>query len=419
MDRKAYLDSLVPSREMIDRFVRPAVNGSAAESDFRAFDADLGWVHTSGVRENSIEGSKGFYNYESDGARRVVNFSDRPCRIHSYGDSFTHGHQVSDGETWQEYLAAHIQEPIRNYGVGGCSVYQAYRRMCRVEMDSGAEYIILNIFDDDHFRNLDAWQSIRMDIVPRFTLPHLKVDLGKGTCEEVENPSGTPEAVYDLCDSEFVWEAYQDDPVLKLVVAQVEALRPGEGRPGEEEVDLDTFPGPVPNLRRRMQASESSTKADQKSFHEVATAAAAGLGMSLDQGSDGDLYAQIVDLHTEAALFATRYVVERVEALTQETGKKLLLMLSFCRGNVAAELAGKPRFDRSFREWLENRDFPVIDMREAFVREYSQFNTDIDTYLDRYYIGHQHHTPAGNFFTTWAIKDRACRWLDPEPLPYR
>ena len=227
MDPKAYLESLVPSREMIDRFVRPDVNGSAAESDFRAFDADLGWVHTAGVRENSVEGSKGFYSYEPDGARNVVNFADRPCRIHTYGDSFTHGNQVSDGETWQEYLAAHIQEPIRNYGVGGCSVYQAYRRMCRVGADPGAEYIILNIFDDDHFRNLDAWQSIRMDIVPRFTLPHLRVDLGKGTCKEVENPSGTPEAVYDLCDSEFVWEAYQDDPVLKLVVAQVEALRPG------------------------------------------------------------------------------------------------------------------------------------------------------------------------------------------------
>ena len=29
---------------------------------------------------------------------------------------------MNDGETWQEYLAAHLREPIRNYGVGGYSV---------------------------------------------------------------------------------------------------------------------------------------------------------------------------------------------------------------------------------------------------------------------------------------------------------
>ena len=37
-------------------------------------------------------------------------------------------YQVSDGETWQEYLAAHLDEPIRNFGMGGYGVYQACRR---------------------------------------------------------------------------------------------------------------------------------------------------------------------------------------------------------------------------------------------------------------------------------------------------
>ena len=32
-----------------------------------------------------------------------------------------------------EYLAAHLGEPLRNFGVGGYGVYQAYRRLVREE----------------------------------------------------------------------------------------------------------------------------------------------------------------------------------------------------------------------------------------------------------------------------------------------
>ena len=65
--------------------------------------------------------------------RKTINYADKKCRINAYGDSFTQCHQVSDGETWEEILAAHFGEPIRNFGVGGWSVYQAYLRMKREE----------------------------------------------------------------------------------------------------------------------------------------------------------------------------------------------------------------------------------------------------------------------------------------------
>ena len=42
------------------------------------------------------------------GARTSFMYAGKKCRINSYGDSFTQCHQVSDGETWQEYLAAHL-----------------------------------------------------------------------------------------------------------------------------------------------------------------------------------------------------------------------------------------------------------------------------------------------------------------------
>ena len=44
-------------------------------------------------------------------------------------------------------MAATLGEPVRNFGVGGFSVYQAYRRMLREEEVVPAEHIIFNIFD--------------------------------------------------------------------------------------------------------------------------------------------------------------------------------------------------------------------------------------------------------------------------------
>ncbi len=145
------LRSIMPTRQQVDDFITPQDNATVVRaSRGYTYDAELGWRLVDAVRPDGINGSKTFYHYEADGARRVINAAGQPCRIHTYGNSFTHCDQVSDGETWQEYLAAHLQEPIRNYGVGGYSVYQAYHRMLRVEVPGGAKYIILNVYDRDH-----------------------------------------------------------------------------------------------------------------------------------------------------------------------------------------------------------------------------------------------------------------------------
>jgi hypothetical protein len=309
-----------------------------------------------------------------------VNFAGATSRIHTYGDSFTHCDQVSDGETWQEYLAAHLQEPIRNYGIGGYSVYQAYRRMRKVEGEQGVEYIILNVYDDDHFRNLDAWRwrSLRTGVLGWFTLPHLRVNVQEGRCEEVENICRTPEDVYRLCDPAFVWEASRDDPALRAAMAR---------------------------------------RAGPKVSPETVEAVAAGFGVRADRFPHGDPAARIAQIHTEAALYATRHILEWTEAFIRETGKRLMVMLSFNRRNMTSALEGRPRFDQTFLDWLRTRDYPIIDTRDAFREEFRLFGADVETYLDRTYIGH--HTPAGNFFTAWTIKKRVCEWLDPAPLPYR
>ncbi len=379
---RAYLRSIMPSRQRIEDFV----TGEYGPRDQRPgevfqYDSELGWIQHEAIGSTGVDGSKVFYNYESDGARKVINFPGQHSRIRTYGNSFTHCSQANNNETWEEYLAAHIQEPVRNYGVGGYSVYQAYRRMLKVEKQLPGGYIILNIWDDDHYRNLDAWRSIRFGYGSRcgFTLPHLKVDVAKGSCEQIENCSKTPDDLYKLCDEDYLWRTFKDDPILKMVMA---------AREGGKNIS-DELINPV----------------------------AVTFGIPDERIADTETAKKIKKIHTEAALFATQHIVTWVEKFAGETGKKMMIMLSFGSGNIKRHLSGEPRFDQSFVEWLKDKPYPVIDMRDAFATDYSKYKIDIDQYLAPFYNGH--HTPRGNFFTAWAIKDRLIQWLNPKPAPYR
>jgi len=369
---RKYLRALMPSREQVDNFIHGRQGPEKlSRNQGWTFDSELGWVLCDSVRPRSVDGSKGFYRYEPDGARKV---------IHTYGNSFTHCDQVSDGETWQEYLAAHIQEPIRNYGVGGYSVYQAFRRMLKVEKENPAKYVILNIWDDDHLRNLDSWRSIRFGhrTPCGFTLPHLRVNVQQDRCEQIENLLPKPDDVYKLCDEDFVWTAFKDDRVLQVTLA---------------------------------------TRGGEKVAQELLKPIADSLGILDVKITSLKPVQAIREIHTEAALYATKNIVTWTEQFIERTGKRLMLILSFGQGNIARDLQGLPRFDQSFVDWLGNKPYPVIDMRDFFRADYKQFKADINTYLRRYYIGH--HNPAGNFFTAWAIKKQVVDWLDPHPLPYR
>jgi hypothetical protein len=375
---RAWLRLSMPTREAVENFILGQRGpDNLSHNNGWKYDAELGWVLCNSVRADGVDRSKTFYHYDADGARKAVHFADRPCRVHTFGNSFTHGDQVSDGETWQEYLAAHFQEPVRNFGIGGYSVYQAYLRLRRVEGQAGAPYVILNIYDDDHYRNLDSWRPLRMGrrIPDHGTLPHLRVDVAGGRCEPVANVLPRAEDVYQLCDEDFVWRTFKDEPTLKWALAQQ--------APSRASVE----------------------------------AVAAAFGVPGDRIPDAAPAEQLQRVATVAALFATRWVIGQVEEFTAKAGKKLLVVLSYSRGRVAAHLQGKPRFDQDLVDWLRQKPYPVIDLLAAFHADYQQHKGDANRYLARYYIGHL--TPAGNFFTAWALKDPLVKWLDPAPAPYR
>ena len=125
------------------------------------YDPQLRWIHSDRRTKHGTDNSFVTYRYNATGSRRMIIYRDHPCGINTYGDSFTHCDQVSDGETWQEVLAAHLIEPVRNYGVGGYSVYQAYLRMVRKEKKTLEKCIMFNVYSDDHYHNLHSWRFIR------------------------------------------------------------------------------------------------------------------------------------------------------------------------------------------------------------------------------------------------------------------
>ena len=229
---REFLDAATLTKEELDRVFDSEANNWAV------FDGDLGYrIHQNVIRDG-VDGSHTLTRYNSTGERRMVNFADKPCRLNTYGDSFTQCHQVSDGESWQEYLAAHLGEPIRNFGISGQSVYQAYRRMLSVEATgTGAEYLVLNIYSDDHFRSIYKWQALRRvhagsrlkddNLDPTnpwkfidMPAPYLHFNPHTGTFEERDNPYPTVESLYLLCDPEYVYETFVDDLGVNLILAR-------------------------------------------------------------------------------------------------------------------------------------------------------------------------------------------------------
>src|SRR5215472_2091072 len=223
---KQYLAKLIRTRKEVDDWL------AGREFPFSKYDSELGYLHRDRRFKEGMEGTICTYTYDQTGARHTIMHADKPCRINTYGNSFTSCEQVSDGESWQEVLAAFLGEPIRNYGIGAYSVYQAYLRMRREESRNPAPYIILNIFGDDHFRNLISYQVIAMGKIWQHfcpPVPHVVVNLETSKVVEMSNPCPTPESLYNLCDPDWVYKTFKDDFVLKIRLAREMEKLPNAG----------------------------------------------------------------------------------------------------------------------------------------------------------------------------------------------
>ncbi len=376
---KKFAKELLYKKEEVDDWL----NGKLS---FSQYDGELGWLLSDCYVPDGVDGSWSTYNYEDGGkgCRKIVNYPNKKCRINSYGDSFTQCHQVSNGETWQEILAAHLGEPIRNFGVGGWSVYQAYLRMKREEKKSPSEYIIFNIWGDDHFRNLDSWRNIRVRKMEGFgepTLPYVEVNPATKFFKECPNPCPTKKSVYNLCNLDWVVNRFKDDFVFNIMLAHKNAA--------DMEVD--------------------------KSYDKIKNLATTfGINTKIDDA--GSISKVAYEMHIKSSLYASMRIVELVEKFAKKNNKKVLYVLSFGSYDIAKMINEGTRFDQEFVSFMKKKKLPMVDLMEAHKKDFAKYKLSVEDYLKQYYIGH--YNPHGNFFHAWALKNKLVEMLKPKPVAY-
>lgn len=366
-----------------DAFLSPPPNNQWAK-----FDPELGYVPSDSIQRDGIDGARSVYRYGAAGERKMIAYADRPCRLNTYGNSFTQCHQVSDGETWQEYLGAHFGEPIRNFGVGGYGVFQAYARLRRMEQTAiKTPFVILNIYDNDHERSLLPWRSFitnyrnaSTDMFHGNPWSHLRVNLDTGRFDEVPNAAPTPAALRELVAFDRAREVLSDHELVQLR-AMIE---------GVKDVPMDRIHRLADWAKFRLVLTDAKTRADS------ATA--------------------LIDVVARAS---TLHVVEKLHALMTRQGQKLMVLLSYSTRGARRACDGQPKLpaDVELLRWLQEHGIPTVDAFDAHAADFAQFKIKTADYIKRLYNGH--YTPAGNQFFAFAIKPAVVEWLNPKPPAYQ
>ncbi len=381
---ETYLRKSAVDKKTLDVFLDPK------ELSWAKFDPITGYRLGNYMPRDGIDRSSTISTSRSNGARTAHAYVDKPCRINTYGDSFTLCHQVSDSETWQEYLAGHLGEPIRNFGMGGFGVYQAYRRMIREEQtEHGAKYLIFYIWGDDHVRSLlrcrhaaiyPWWNDDGGRAFHNNFWANIEMNLQSGQLEEHENLLPTPESVYKMTDADWTVQALKDDLALNMM----------------------------------MYARGNVSDVDMKGVRTLA----GHLGFESPELAHAQPPRDVIDqLLNRYAFAATKVILAKAKEFTERNNKKLLVVL-FDPSRVMKPLVdGKPRYDQTIVDFLREKQFRFFDMNVVHVEDYKQFKIPFDQYTKRYFIGH--YSPAGNHFFAYSIKKTVIDWLDPKPITYQ
>jgi hypothetical protein len=374
-----YLKSILYTKDEVKQWL------AGKAFPFAKYSSEFGWLLRDARFQDGMNGSTSVYTYGPLDERITIHYQDQPCRINTYGNSYTQCHQVSDGETWQEVLGAHLQEPVRNFGVGGWSVYQAYLRMLSAEKRVPAEFIIFNIYDDDHFRSLDSWRNIRVVKHERFiepTLPYVTVNVKAGRLEEHPNVCPTAESVYNLCDLDWAVETFKDDFALQIMLAHLNSKTKNPELAYADTLKLATTQGIV-------------TRIDT----------AEGLSQTADA------------LHHQSAHFASQKIVEKIDTFAKAQNKKVLFVLSYPPKSVTRFAKEGVRADQPFVDFMQQRGLPFVDLMKAHMDDFALFKGDIKDYVAKYWVGH--YNPRGNYFCAYAMMQKLVELLNPKPLSYR
>lgn len=132
------------------------------DTGYVTYDPQLGW----GINPNKVSGDS-MYVSNFYGIRDLDDFDLFPdtavIRIALFGDSYTHGDEVSNKETWaffleEELKAKGIACEVLNFGVGGYGMDQAYLRFVERGKQVQADVVVLGLQVENFWRNLNVFR---------------------------------------------------------------------------------------------------------------------------------------------------------------------------------------------------------------------------------------------------------------------
>ncbi len=378
-----YVRDSAVSKEVIDIFL------DNSKPSWARFDTELGYKLGNSLPNDGLDDCSTISTVQKNGGRKSYMYTNRPCRINTYGDSFTQCHQVSDGETWQEYLAAHLGEPVRNFGMGGYGIYQAYRRMVRTEQtDNNAKYVLLYIWGDDHNRSImrcrhavtyPYWENRGGRAFHGNFWANIEMDINSGQFVKKDNLLPTPESLYKMTEPDFMLNALNDDLMLQLYAAE-----------HVEPLTLDL--------------------AKLNALAEI-------LGISgIEKDSTENFKKSIEQIKNAYGFSATKQIINKAADFCNSNNKELMIIL-LCPNVTNQLLNNKPRYDQEIVDYIQEKQLRYFDMNLVHLEDYKNFNLSVVDYIKRYYIGH--YSPAGNHFFAYSIKNKIVQWLDPKPITYQ
>ncbi len=383
---KHFVQHNLPTKKEIDVYLHDKVT-------WTKFNPVVGYTLGNFMPKDGIDRSASISTVQRNGARTSFMYAGKPCRINTYGNSFTQCHQVSDGETWQEYLAAHLGEPIRNFGMGGHGTYQAYRRMLMEESTRhNAEYIIFYVWGDDHMRSIlrsrylyfTNWtrtMTEREGIGKTFHgnfWANIEMDLDKGELVEKECLISRRKDLYKMTDSVWMYDNLKEDLMLQMGL-YTDSLT----------YDFDTL-----KLEKLSRCLNYPIRFDTVK----------------------NMKATLTGLMNKYGFAATKYTLDKVKAFAENNNKKLLIVI-FDPWVLDSMLKGGGRYEQEIVDYLIEKKFNYFDMNLVHVEDYKNFKIPIGQYYKRWSIGH--YSPAGNHFFAFSIKSKVVEWLNPKPISYQ
>jgi hypothetical protein len=162
-------------------------------------DPDLGWTVAPGGRARR-------YRANSQGIRADADYAPTPppgvLRIAAFGDSFVHGTEVGNEDTWPARLAAlRPGLEVLNFGVGAYGVDQSYLRYLRDGVGFEPHVVVIGFMTENVHRSVNDFRPF---YAPRLFEPRSKPRfvLREGELVLLPNPLRTREDYRALLENE-------------------------------------------------------------------------------------------------------------------------------------------------------------------------------------------------------------------------